>query len=133
MTRLILALIVLAFATCASASKEGILPLSNFRLESDGIDGSGKVVVEGKGDKDGHVVSLKVTAFGKDYLVPKDKLGRLGGLMANGVRISYEAGYAELGGRTVYVQLQMGWTSSTRQKGVITVTENGKIEIEMGN
>jgi hypothetical protein len=131
MRRLILALVVFAVATCASASKEGILPLSNFRLESDGIDGSGKVVVEGKGDKDGHLVSLKVTAFGRDYLLPKDKVAQFARLMANGVQISYEAGYAELGGRTVYVQLQMGWTSSTRQKAVVTVTENGKIEVEM--
>jgi hypothetical protein len=132
MRRLILAMVVFAVATCASASKEGILPLSNFRLESDGIDGSGKVVVEGKGDKDGHLVSLKVTAFGRDYLLPKDKVAQFARLMANGVQISYEAGYAELGGRTVYVQLQMGWTSSTRQKAVVTVTENGKIEVEMG-
>ncbi len=97
MRRLILAMVVFAVATLMPQHlRKGILPLSNFRLESDGIDGSGKVVVEGKGDKDGHLVSLKVTAFGRDYLLPKDKVAQFSRLMANGVQISYEAGYAEL-------------------------------------
>jgi hypothetical protein len=130
MKNLILALAVVSVATCASASKEGILQLSSFRLESDGIGRSGKVVVEGKQDKDGRMVNLKVTAFGKDYLVPKEKLAQLGRITANGVRISYEAGYARLGGRTVYLQLQMGFVESTQWRRRVTVKENGAIEIE---
>lgn len=129
MKRLLLAIFVLTFATHAFASKEGILPLSAFRLESDGIGDSGKVVVEGKGDKDGHIVSFKVTAFGSEHVIPKEKLVELAGLMTNGVRITYEAGYAEVGGRTVYVHLQMGFLSGTGGQRYIAVKENGTIEI----
>jgi hypothetical protein len=129
MRRLILTIFILAFATRAFASKEGILPLSAFRLESDGIGKSGKVVVEGKGDEDGHIISLKVTAFGREHVIPKEKLAELRGLMTNGVRITYDAGYAEVGGRTVYVDLQMGFPSGTRGQRYIAVKENGTIEI----
>jgi hypothetical protein len=45
------------------------------------------------------------------------------------VRITYEAGYAEVGGRTVYVHLQMGFLSGTRGRRYIAVMENGTIEI----
>ena len=45
------------------------------------------------------------------------------------VRITYEAGYAEVGGRTVYVHLQMGFLSGTGGQRYIAVKENGTIEI----
>ena len=115
--RVFLAMCLLALPACAVASKEGILPLSSFRLELDGIGQSGKIIVEGKGDTDGHLLSLKVTAFGKQYVVPRDRLAQFR-VTANGVRISYEAGYRETGGRTVYVQFQMGFTSGTQQEAI---------------
>jgi hypothetical protein len=40
--------LLLAFASSAHASKEGILAFSSFRLESNGIGSSGKITVEGK-------------------------------------------------------------------------------------
>ena len=125
----VLFILLLAVASAAYASQEGILALSSFRLESAGIGSSGKVVVEGKQNEKSQIVSLKVSAFGKDYVVPKEKLAGLSELLANGIRISYEAGYAELGGRTIYVQLQMGFTSHTRMQVLVTVTEDGKIEV----
>jgi hypothetical protein len=129
MNRILPAVLLVACASAAHASQEGVLVLSSFRLESAGIGASGKIVVEGKQDEKGQVVSLKVNAFGKEYVVPKEKLAGLGELLANGIRISYEAGYAELGGRTVYIQLQTGFTSGTREQALVTVKENGKIEV----
>lgn len=121
--------ILLAVAATAPASQEGILALSSFRLESEGIGSSGKVVVEGKRNDESKAVSLKISAFGKDYVVPEDRLAGLSRLSFNGVRISYEAGYAELGGRTIYIQFQAGFTSGTREKVLVTLTEDGKVEV----
>ena len=127
--RVLIVLLLLAFASVAQASQEGILPFSSFRLESVGIGSSGKVVVEGRQDEGSHLVSLKVEAFGKTFEVPKEKLAGLAELLSNGVRITYEAGYTELGGRTVYIELQMGFTSGTGKRAIVSITESGAIEV----
>lgn len=111
------------------ASQEGILPLSSFRLESLGIGESGRVVVTGAQNEKWEIVALRVVAFGKEFSVPPEKLAGLAELRANGVRISYCAGYRGFGGRTIYIQFQMGFTSSTRREALITVTEEGKIDV----
>ncbi len=124
-----LIIVLLALVCGASASQEGALPLSVFRLESAGIGSSGKVVVEGKQNEKGETINLKINAFGKEYVVPKDKLARLSGLHANGVQISYEAGYPNLGGRTIYIQFQVGFTSGPREQALVTLKEDGKIDV----
>ena len=129
MKKLIIAILFLAVTCIVRASQEGILAFSSFRLESDGIGSSGKVVVEGKQNEKRQIVTMRISAFGKEYVVPKEKLAQLVELPANGIRISYEAGYKELGGRMIYIQLQMGFTSSTKKQALITLTENGKIEV----
>ena len=130
MARLIVTLAaLLTLAVSASASKEGILPFSSFRLESAGIGSSGKIVVEGQQDSHDQLLSLTIAAFGKSYTVPKEKLAEIRDLPSNGIRISYEHGYAELGGRTIYIQLQMGFTDFTKKVALITLKENGKFEI----
>jgi hypothetical protein len=115
--------------TCR-ASQEGILPLVSFHLESGGIGASGKVVVDGSQDAHAHLIELKVQAFGKTYVVPADKLALLGDIPSNGVRISYEQGYSDMGGRVVYVQLQMGFTSSTRKDAYVSISEDGTIRVQ---
>ena len=124
-----LALILLLIANSVYASAEGILPLSSFRLESAGIGSSGPVVIEGKQNERNQVVSLKVRAFGREYAVPKEQLATLVELPFNGVRISYEHGYAQLGGRTIYIQLQMGFVNTTRRQATVTLTEDGKVKV----
>lgn len=124
-------LLVLLFTVACNvqSSEEGILAFSNFRLESGGLGSSDKVIVEGVQNTKGQIVSLNVSAFGKDYIVPKERLADLDGLSANGVRISYEAGYAELGGRTIYIQFQMGFVSHTVHQVLVTLTEDGKVKV----
>ena len=124
-----LAVLLLASASSLRASKEGILAFSSFRLESNGIGSSGKITVEGKQNDKAQIVALRMSAFGKDYVVPPEKLKQLTELPSNGVRISYEAGYKELGGRTVSIQLQMGFTSDTTKQALVTIAEDGKIVI----
>jgi hypothetical protein len=127
--KLTVTVLFFAMACIVHASKEGILEFSSFRLESAGIGSSGKVVVEGKQDDQSRIVSLKVEAFGKIFDVSQEKLAGLSGLSANGVRISYEQGYAQLGGRTIYIELQMGFTSGTRKQARVTIYESGAIEV----
>jgi hypothetical protein len=59
----------------------------------------------------------------------KENNGVASRLRANGVRISYEAGYTGLGGRTIYIQFQSGFTSGTREQALVTLTEDGKVEV----
>jgi len=80
-------------------------------------------------DAKAQITALTIRAFGRDYVVPKEKLAKLAELPSNGIRISYEHGYTVLGGRTIYVQLQMGFTSVTKKEALITLTEDGKIEV----
>jgi hypothetical protein len=132
--KLIIAGLIFIATLCSSyASKEGILLLSSFRIESDGIGSSGKIAVEGRQeqqeDLQSHFLELKVTAFDKTYSLPKEKLDLLTGASANGIRISYETGYEKTGGRTIYIQFQTGFTSFTRKQVLVTLTENGNFEI----
>jgi hypothetical protein len=126
---ILLATLVIAMARGSYASQEGLLPISRFRLDSDGMGRSDKITVEGKQDAKARLIQLKVKAFGKRFVVPPSQLGSLDRLCANGIRLSYESGYEDLGGRTLYIQLQMGSTSRTLQTALFTLTEDGKIEL----
>ena len=105
--------------------------MSSFHLESAGIGSSGKIVVAGEQNEKQQIVSLTIKAFGKDYIIPKEKLSGLAELPANGIRLSYEAGYPQLGGRTIYIQFQMGFTSKTTKMALVTLSEDGKIEVSI--
>lgn len=129
MKRWTVTVVAVGLTTAALASQEGPLPLSSFRVESDGIGDSGKISLEGREDDKGRLVELRINAFGKGYVVPSEKLKVLGNLAANGIRISYESGYEEIGGRTMYVHLQAGFVSHTVESALVTVTEDGKVEV----
>src|SRR5258708_3047029 len=90
MNRLVITILFLATAWRTYGSQEGVLAFSRFRIESDGIGSSGKIVVEGSQNEKTQIVALKVSAFGKDYVVPHEKFVRLAELHSNGIRISYE-------------------------------------------
>ena len=110
-------------------SKEGILPILEFRLASNGIGSSGPVVVEGSINPEGEVASLSVQVFEKTYNIEGSVLKTIGISRINGIQISYEAGYRVLGGRTVYILFQKGFTSETKEKYVLAVSEHEKPEL----
>ena len=60
----------------------------------------------------------------------KEQLAQVRGGLVNGLQISYEAGYAELGGRTVYVILSKGFTSGVQQSQTIIATEQGSVKVK---
>jgi len=112
----------------ASASKEGILRMDTFELTSDGIGGSGPMTISGKQGNNG-ISKLTIAAFGKRFVLNEVQLAAIQGLPINGLQLSYEAGYKELGGRTVYLVLSKGFTSGTVGQKFVVITENGAIEI----
>lgn len=67
--KLVLVFSSLIISFTASASKEGILPLSDFIIKSDGIGGSGSITVIGGINERGVFTHLSVEAFGKTIKV----------------------------------------------------------------
>ncbi len=120
--------VVLLNPPAAVASQEGVLRLSTFNLSSPGIGQSGPVVISGEQDKN-QFISLTVRAFGRTASLSKDQLAKLRGGFINGLQISYEAGYRELGGRTIYIVLSEGFTSGLQETQLIIINEQGVVEV----
>ena len=114
-------LLVIVFAQEAFTSKEGMLGLSSFQLESKGMDNSGSIVVKGRSDQTGKIESLAVSAFGKDFAIAKEVIDLLPN--ANGIQLTYEHGWENVGGKTVYVTFLSGFTTSERSRKILVVQE----------
>ncbi len=110
-------------------SKEGILPLDNFSVRSNGGLVFGQVTVSGVQGKSGLTV-LEINAFGRTFRLSDLQLAILGETAVNGVQISCENGYERLGGPAVYIVLLKGFTSGPSQVMQVTAFANGHIEIE---
>ena len=110
------------------ASQEGLLALGEFRLASPGIGGSGPVVVQGMQSAE-RFVSLTVSAFGHNTSLSAEQLAQLAGGFINGLQVSFEAGYRELDGRTVYLVLSRGFTSGLQSTQLISVNEQGTVKV----
>jgi hypothetical protein len=123
------ALMCLIFAlsvAVANASQEHTLPLTKFRLESVSQTDPGTIVVHGSQDQSGKFQELKVELMGQVVTVPASILQQIP-TSSNGVIISSEAGYKELGGRTVYITFLVTWSNARtiRERFVVTVQEDG--------
>jgi len=124
--------VLASFLICSSAlaSQEGVLALQDFKIETRGIGESGPVIVTGKQDEKNQVTALKVEAFGKAFELKAADLEKIPKFPYNGIQLSFETGYKELGGRTIYVNLQFGFTSGNKQRVLITIPENAAIKVE---
>ena len=127
--RIILLIVASLYIQVAIASKEGVLPFSEFHIKSEGIGESGAIVVTGKKDKEDNFISLSVEAFGKIISIPPEILLEIPSKNQNGIQLSYEAGYRSLGGKTVYLQFQVGFTSGLQKVFIISASENGNVKI----
>jgi len=131
MKKIIFVLLILGLLVSnAYSSVEGVLSFSSFLFKSKGIGESGPVIVSGDKNNKNEIVFLNIEAFGKKYELTKKNLKSIPKLPYNGIQLSYEHGYKELGGKTIYVSFQVGFTSGVTKKVLITITENGKIEIK---
>jgi hypothetical protein len=126
--RLTIAFILLALSSTSFASQEGILALDKLLLESAGIGESGPVKVSGSQTPTG-ITSLQVQAFGKSVQLSPAQLKALEGGHYNSIQLSYEGGYKELGGRTIYIKLSTAFTSGLVASIFVVVTEDGKVRV----
>jgi hypothetical protein len=117
---------ILLLMTEAWASQEGRLAVSSFRVESQ--DESGPVVVTGTQGREGPT-SVRITAFGRETSLTEAQLQQLKGVSFNGIQLSSEGGYRELGGRTIYLQLSSGFTSGREGGCIVIVKERGDVQV----
>ena len=124
---LISALLLATFLNgLAVASQESVVTWDTFRVESHST--GEPVVVSGKQNTEG-LQELRIEAFGRAFTVSQATLRKLG-RMINGMQISSEPGYPELGGRTVYVVFSQGFVAGgTQQSGTLAVNERGDVEV----
>ena len=128
MLKLIAILLALSLPSHAIASQEGVLPFSEFTIKSNGIGQSGPVELVGNKIEAGYS-SIIVNVFGKSYSFPKHILKQLSDMPKNGIQLSYEAGYKSLGGKTIYMQFQMGFTSGLKQVVVVSLNSQGEFNV----
>ena len=126
MKTMVITAVILLIAQSALASKEGVLPLSEFKIQSEGIGESGVVTVKGTKDSAGNYQKIVVNAFGKTIEISKELLGIIPSKYQNGIQLSYEQGWKAKGGRTIYIMFLSGFTSGVRESFVIAVTEKGQ-------
>jgi hypothetical protein len=126
--KILVAIVVLltGAAIAALANQERAVPFSTLRFESSADGRSGKVVVEATQDEKAGLVAFKVVAFGKDYVLPKGQLSALSGVRWNGVRVIDDSGIM---GRTIWIQLQLGFASDTKEHVMIRISHDGSIEV----
>jgi hypothetical protein len=115
--------------TSLMASQEGVLPIGDLHVTSPGIGESGPVEVTATRGPNGFS-SLAIQAFGRTTMLTEVQLAALQGQFVNGVQLSYEAGYKELGGRTVYIVPSKGFTSGIQETHRISINEQGSVAIE---
>ena len=115
--------------TSSMASQEGVLAIGELRITSPGIGESGPIEVTATRGPNGFS-ALAIRAFGRTSTLTEAQLAALHGQFVNGVQLSYEAGYKELGGRTVYIVLSKGFTSGIQEAQRISVDERGTVTVE---
>ncbi len=103
-----------------------MLPFSEFRIQSKGIGESGIVTVEGLKDTSGKYKKLSISAFGKVIEVSNKLLSQIPSKYQNGIQLSYDPGWKQLGGRTVYISFLSGFTSGSKEIFIISVSEDGR-------
>ena len=124
----LLLLVALLAASVAVASVEGMLSLGSFRIESAGIGDSGPIVVSGTQGHDG-IESLAIQAFGKQISLSTAQLQGLHSMVFNGLQLSYESGYKQFGGRTIYLTFSRGFTSHMVERQVVEISESGTVKV----
>jgi hypothetical protein len=110
-------------ASGATGSQELYLPWSTFRIDLGTLGSVGVIEIYGVQAERG-LSRVAVKAFGREFEFTPAQLKQLEGLTINGVEVTYEAGYPEVGGRTIYLLFSMG-----RVKQRVALSEHGGISV----
>ncbi len=113
------------------ASEEGVLALSSFTIESRGIGESGPVLIRGEKNQNNEFASLTIEAFNRKYTMTEEDLKKIPPMPYNAIQLSFEHGYKETGGKTIYLIFHVGFSGGgITNKVLITFTEEGAVKIE---
>ena len=124
-------IIILLFVSFAMATEEKLLPLSEFKIQSNGIEDSGAIVVEGTKDANGFFTKLTVNAFGKTFDVSVEAFKKFPIKLKpqSGIQLSYKKNPKQAGGRTVYISFLSGSGAETKNAFMLLASEDGNQEI----
>jgi hypothetical protein len=111
------------------ASQEGVLPFASFSIRSEGIGNSGPVEIAGSYGANG-LAMLVIKALGREFVLTSEQRQKLSGLSVNSIQLSYEGGYPQFGGRTIYIVLGMGFVRGSVDSRIVTLNERGDVSID---
>jgi hypothetical protein len=115
--------------SCCYASQEGIIQANEISFHSNGIQNSGPIHVQMNSGKSGAITSFSIFAFGKPYSLTNAELSKIPKNLYNGLNVTYERGYLDLGGQTLYIVLSSRFSGATRFETIITFTETLPVQI----
>ena len=125
-------LIILTLSmSIAIASQEILLPISEFKMESSGLEDSGSIIVKGIKGANGNLNKVIVNAFDKTFEVSIEALESLPIKLepTNGIQLSYKKNSSHPGGRTLYVKFLTTDGSEIKNAFMLIVSEDGNQEI----
>ena len=121
--RLAITILVCAAAITAVvfANTSRPTPFATLRFEADGDDDTGKVSVELRQEPRGRIVSSKVSAFGREFMLPEEKLHSHPGDRWAGIMVWQNTGML---GQTLFIRLD-----SQEWQAVIEIDPAGRIKV----
>lgn len=125
----LVAMVCVAIAGPVLASQEGALPVADFAITWEGGEGLGRITVRGSRNPDGSLQRVTVAAFDRTIELAAPILAELSKIRFNGVLVSGEPSYPELGGRTAYLQFVVGFTTGVASSVIVAVDESGNVRL----
>jgi hypothetical protein len=114
----------------ALADQEGQVPLTHVQFDSKGLDNSGPVHADTTQSERG-IVDLRVSAFGKSYVLTPVQLATLKGMAFNSIGMTYSRGYTITGGRKFFILLCEGFSSGVSVIATVTIAESGSVRVDV--
>jgi len=137
-TLLVTSLLWLAFGSGAPprawGSQEQFAVWSRVRIDCEPCGKAGKVSVEATVSS-GTYRSMRITAFGREHALDAQAVKQLSGFPLSSIRVTHEAGYAEVGGYSLHVRLERlfhdGKKQLRQETALITICEGepGKVTL----
>lgn len=133
LSRWLLPAVIFFGATRAVASEEDFVPWSEVTISNSAPQESERVILEAK-RSDAGFASFRIRAFGRVFVLTAGDLAKIRDIELSGLSITQEAGYKELGGRTVHVRLKQARYLDgvlTNERATISVSIDGRIVVSV--
>ncbi len=125
----VLALSMMSLTTTSFASKEVIVSANMLTFRSNGFGRTGPISIDVEASDSGSISMVKISAFGKTEKLNIQELQKIPKSNYNGIYVTYESGYKEVGGHTLYIVLTTGLHDYKAFETMMIFTETLPIEI----